>query len=115
MNVSSGDTSSFRALPENTMQIWGAQKLKKMKSRNYVDLLVMTASRENDESYLMSVKGGDWKPFKLTMDGFTGPWQPRSLTDDYLIATAQPDDSPNAPTHVLRYDRKKGVGKMYSK
>ena len=23
MNVSSGDTSSFRALPENTMQVWG--------------------------------------------------------------------------------------------
>ena len=109
MNVSSGDTSSFRSLPENTMQVWGAQKLKKMKSRSEVDLLVKTASRENDESYLMSLKGGDWKPFKLTMDGFDGPWQPRSLTDNYLIATAQPDDSPNAPTHVLRYDRKKNT------
>lgn len=109
MNVASGDTSSFRALPENTMRVWGAQKLKEIEAKNAVDLLVMTASRKNDEAYFLSDNGGDWTPLELTMDGFSGPWLPQSLSDDYLIATAQPDDSPNAPTHVLRYDRAKGL------
>ena len=109
MKVSNGDTSSFRSLPENTTGVWGARKLKEAQSRSAVDLLVMTSSRDNDENYLMSEKGGDWKPFSLTMEGFDGPWQPQSLTADFLIATAQPDDSPNAPTHVLRYDRANGV------
>jgi acylaminoacyl-peptidase len=109
MNVVSGDTSSFRALPENTMRVWGAQKLKEIEAKNSVDLLVMTASRKNDEAYFLSDNGGDWTPLELTMDGFSGPWLPQSLSDDYLIATAQPDDGPNAPTHVLRYDRAKGL------
>ena len=113
MNVSSGDMKSIRRLPEKTMYVWGAQK-RKMKSRGGIDLLVSVAARGKENllektNIYFRMTAATGRKFKLTMDGFDGPWAAmQGRTDNFLVATAQKTKAPMRPLMFCFGDRKKG-------
>ena len=43
----------------------------------------------------------------MTLEGFDGPWEPRSLSQSFLVATAQKTKDPDAPiTRSFTIERK---------
>ena len=113
MKLSNGDISNFRRLPEYTRYIWGASKLKTAKNRSDVDLLVATTTRKDmymdKYSYVISENGGDWQPFVFDLAGFSGTWFPHEINERFIYGEALKDDTPNSSTHVVRYDRARGI------
>ncbi len=111
MRVSNGNMKSLRRLPEKTMAVISTRVTENPSATN-IDLLVATAARGDEfitgeEDFFLSDDGGEWKKIDLQLDGFEGPWRPRSLSQKFLVATAQKTDTPDAPIHAVLLDREK--------
>ena len=111
MRLSNGDMKSIRRLPEKTMSVMSTRVTESPAAAD-IDLLVSVAARGKEfligeNEYLLSDDGGDWEKVEMTLPGFDGPWEPRSLSQSFLVATAQKTKEPDAPIHAVLYDRKK--------
>ena len=111
MRLSNGDMKSIRRLPEKTMGVMST-RVTESPSAADIDLLVSVAARGKEfligeNEYLLSDDGGDWEKVEMTLEGFDGPWEPRSLSQSFLVATAQKTKDPDAPIHAVLYDREK--------
>ncbi len=111
MRLSNGDMKSIRRLPEKTMSVMST-RVTESPSASDIDLLVSVAARGKEyligeNEYLLSNDGGDWEKVAMTLPGFDGPWEPRSLSQSFLVATAQKTKDPDAPIHAVLYDREK--------
>jgi dipeptidyl aminopeptidase/acylaminoacyl peptidase len=113
MKLSSGDMSNFRRLPEYTMGLWATSNLKTAKDSSDVDLLVSTTTRKEMYMdvyyYYISDNGGDWTPLVFDLEGFSDTWTPHEINDRFVFGEALKDDTPNSSTHVVRYDRSRGI------
>ena len=105
MRLSNGDMKSIRRLPEKTMYVMST-RVTESPSAADIDLLVSVAARGKEfligeNEYLLSDDGGDWEKVEMTLEGFDGPWEPRSLSQSFLVATAQKTKDPDAPIHAV--------------
>ena len=87
MRLSNGDMKSIRRLPEKTMYVMST-RVTKSPSAADIDLLVSVAARGKEfligeNEYLLSDDGGDWEKVEMTLEGFDGPWEPRSLSQSF--------------------------------